>query len=384
MKTLFHDQDEFNVLFVRKEIDDYGLAANEFRLYAHLARRAGDEGAWPSVESMARYCRLSVNTIRRCLRRLKEQNLIHATERPGFTTLYRLTSRRQWKSSAFQIHPSKKNRAPLLWEGSPPKINKGSTTKRRETKESHEGNPLKDNTVTGRLDTSLSIPSGNEVSPPSTPLAGGRSPDDDTAMLMKNNPDKYPQTAIRRKAYAIAELLRFCHWDNCKVRFVKETARAYAEQALKDGHEEKILNSAYDRALHYCHGVTTDEINRGKRHQHQMASPALTVYLARERLSGDPRTIEERWKVVTEKLTEEQRKIIEENAKVQKEIDAKTSEINKWFSRINEEQVHSASCRTATIYQSVDLSSDALQSFNRCSCPHHNFAPLSVRHPDFV
>lgn len=96
-EALQQDQSEFNVLFVHSELDDYGLTPHEFRLYGHLARRAGTKGAWPSVESMAAKCGMKRDTVFRCLKRLKELNLIRVTERSGYTNLYVLTARSQWK-----------------------------------------------------------------------------------------------------------------------------------------------------------------------------------------------------------------------------------------------------------------------------------------------
>ena len=47
MTDLHHDQSEMNVLFVDSAVDDYPLSAEEFRIYAHIARRAGLGEAWP-------------------------------------------------------------------------------------------------------------------------------------------------------------------------------------------------------------------------------------------------------------------------------------------------------------------------------------------------
>ena len=44
-------------LFVRREIDDYGLDPYEFRIYARIARRAGNGEAWESLNNKAcAYC----------------------------------------------------------------------------------------------------------------------------------------------------------------------------------------------------------------------------------------------------------------------------------------------------------------------------------------
>lgn len=338
MRTLHQDQSEFNVLFVRAEIDDYGLTANQFRIYAHLARRAGANGAWPSVKSMANHCLMNEDTIRRCLKRLKELNLIHAMERSGATTVYTLTSRSQWKAIRPINDPSEKRGAPLVSESTPPETRDGRGRKRGETKESHEGYPLKDNTVGRQSDVQEASLPPQTVSQESLFIPDGRPPNGEPAMNGQNvqgdpvhDSIQSSQSLIQRKAYAVAERLQFLHWDNSKIFFVKQTAKAYAEKALQDGHDEQVILKAYETALRYCHRVITDEICRGKRHQSEKASPALTVWLARERLSGDPGTVDQRWKVIAEKLTAEKRKVIEEDTKVRQEVAEKAPEISTWF-----------------------------------------------------
>jgi hypothetical protein len=332
MKTLQHDPSEFNVLFVHSEIDDYGLSSQEFRVYAHLARRAGKSGAWPAIDSIAKHCRQNRDTVYECLKRLKELNLIHAHKRPGATTIYTLTPRSQWKPYKEEV--SEKEGYPPVSDT--PHREQGDTRvseKRGYKGNPSEGTPSKDNTVRG-----LSAHDQTNKTPirdPGSPLQSGPALFQKVAdsQYERTSPGTEKQTPIRRKAYAAAQRLRLLHWDNCKVRFVKETARSYAEGALEAGHEEKTLTQAYERALRYCHGHTTDEMCRGERLKHEKASPALTVWLARERLKSDSHTIEERWKEVVSKLTTEKRKAIEEEAKIRQQINEKTHEINVWFAQ---------------------------------------------------
>jgi hypothetical protein len=332
MNTLQHDRSEINALFVHSEIDDYGLTTQEFRVYAHLARRAGKDGAYPSVDSMAAKCRINRDTAYECLKRLKFLNMIRATKRPGDTTIYTLTPRSQWKENPEEV--SETEGYPLNSDTSYRKARDTQVSENRGYKGNpSEGTPLKDNTVVRQTAAS---PLSKNDSLTQAPKANGRSPNGDAAVFKEDvSEKKTPQAPIRKKAYAVAERLRSCHWDNCKVRFVKETARSYAEQALEDGHDEKELHSAYDEALHYCHRLATDEINQGKRHQAEKASPALTVYLSREHLKAEPRTVTERWEAIIETLAEKRQKAIEANDKVQKEIKAKLPEINEWFARTN-------------------------------------------------
>jgi hypothetical protein len=133
---------------------------------------------------------------------------------------------------------------------------------------------------------------------------------------------KPPQSPICRKAYAIMERLEWLHWDNCKVRFGKQGARAYAEQALNDGHLEGAIISAYAAALSYCHGLTTDEMDNGKRARHDKATPALTIDLARRRLECDGKTPNERWDFTVTQLE-----------KRRQEVTKLSAEATAWFAK---------------------------------------------------
>jgi hypothetical protein len=144
---LCQDQSEFNVLFVHSEIDDYGLSKEEFRIYAHLARRAGQGSAWPSIESIAAKCIIHPDTVYAVLRRLKELNLIRVQPRPGFTSVYTLTPRSQWKPPRTQGAPETEGYPSI--SGIPPGKRRGRRVPEKKGYEGNpvEGNPLKDNTV---------------------------------------------------------------------------------------------------------------------------------------------------------------------------------------------------------------------------------------------
>ncbi len=327
MKILRQDRSVFNCIFVHSELDDLGLDPHEFRIYAHLARRAnGKTKAWPGITSMSESCRMKRNTVIRVIRQLEERRLIRVIRKSGGLSEYLLTSPSEWKKNS-EISTSSDTSIPNgtgtgldtgISNGTGSVLDTGAVSQRTLPPvpfgilkgNPSEGNPLKDNTADG-LSASRDV-----VQQIDSVRDGNRS---------QNNHTKSSQSPIKRKAYAIAELLQFQHWDNCKVSFVKETARAYAEKALRDGHDEQIILKAYEIALRYCHGVVTDGICRDKRRQHEKASPALTVWLAHQRLSGDPRTIEQRWQEIISKLTAEKQKI-------HREITEKSPEINAWFS----------------------------------------------------
>ena len=86
-------------LFVRREIDDYGLDPYEFRIYARITRRAGNGEAWESITNMASACCMSLSRARRALHLLKLAKLVKSSERPGYSTVYRLTPQHKWVAS---------------------------------------------------------------------------------------------------------------------------------------------------------------------------------------------------------------------------------------------------------------------------------------------
>ncbi|WP_009630471.1 hypothetical protein [Synechocystis sp. PCC 7509] len=64
-------------LFVRREIDDYGLDTCEFRIYARITHRAGNGEAWESLNNMASACRMTLSRVRLALQIL---NLAEITQ----------------------------------------------------------------------------------------------------------------------------------------------------------------------------------------------------------------------------------------------------------------------------------------------------------------
>lgn len=140
--ALVHDQSEFNVIFVHSRLDDYGLNAAQFRAYCHLARRASSGAAWPSIESIARVCRLHPKTVRSALRVLTRHSLLTREERPGRTPLYKLTPPSQWHPPKhIDQHPSKTNTPVSDGKGTPLKPSQGYPSQM----EPDEGNPSEGN-----------------------------------------------------------------------------------------------------------------------------------------------------------------------------------------------------------------------------------------------
>lgn len=137
-------------IFVHSTLDDAGLSANEFRVYAHIARRAGNGTAFPAVASIAEVCRIHKDTVWAVLRSLEERGMVVRIARTGAANIYRLTDPKAW------TNPSKagsgKEGAPEM-EGLGAPENKGCPPPETE---GYEGTPTKDiqrRTSTTRIDS---------------------------------------------------------------------------------------------------------------------------------------------------------------------------------------------------------------------------------------
>ena len=165
-RNLFHDENAFNILFIRAELDDYVLTRDRVsRLCASWRDAPGSDGAWPSIASMSKKCRLHEDTARRCLRGLRKLNLVKAQVRPGATTVYVLTPFSEWKPVPSKGHPSEDRGAPLLSEGTPPKIEEGGPPNMGRGRYIQEGYPLKENTVAAPSE----VPGSTHSTLPATP-----------------------------------------------------------------------------------------------------------------------------------------------------------------------------------------------------------------------
>jgi hypothetical protein len=92
------DRDDFNFIFVHKELDDFGLDPYSFRIYSRIVRRAGKGEAFESNKNMAAGCRMSEAQVKRSLKTLTTHGLIIKESRPGTTCIYRVAPRRNWSN----------------------------------------------------------------------------------------------------------------------------------------------------------------------------------------------------------------------------------------------------------------------------------------------
>ncbi|MCC5610480.1 helix-turn-helix domain-containing protein [Nostoc sp. CHAB 5834] len=84
--------------FIPAWLDDYGLNPPEFRVYAHIARRAGKTGkCWESVVNIAKACRLCRNLTLKALQSLTEKyRFLIRNKREGETYEYSLAPQSEW------------------------------------------------------------------------------------------------------------------------------------------------------------------------------------------------------------------------------------------------------------------------------------------------
>jgi hypothetical protein len=82
---------------VGSEIDEAGLSAIEFRIYAHLVRRAEKDGeCFPSIGHICAHCRCRRRTAVEAIRSLEERKFISSHRQYHRPTVYRLRPPQDW------------------------------------------------------------------------------------------------------------------------------------------------------------------------------------------------------------------------------------------------------------------------------------------------
>ncbi|MHC5763120.1 hypothetical protein [Nostoc sp.] len=92
-------------VFIPGFFDDYPLESSEFRLYAHIQRRAGVSGCFESIPKMAKHCYIALKTAKNAIKLLLAAGMIEIQERIGTTNIYTPTTPSSWVSP---------NQVPLL------------------------------------------------------------------------------------------------------------------------------------------------------------------------------------------------------------------------------------------------------------------------------
>ncbi|MCA9836218.1 MAG: helix-turn-helix domain-containing protein [Trueperaceae bacterium] len=118
---------ELKPVFIHSAIDDLGLSLGAFRVYGHLARRAGSSNsAWPSYSSIGEHCfrssypKAQEATLRRkalaAVAELKKFGLIEVQERKLGTTkanksnIYALVPLNTWLQKRDEIRKAKQRK----------------------------------------------------------------------------------------------------------------------------------------------------------------------------------------------------------------------------------------------------------------------------------
>lgn len=128
----------FNIIFIHSTLDDAGLDPKEFRIFAHLSRRASSGVAWPSVKTMGEVCCISQSRVRLALKTLTERGFVTCEERAGRTYLWTINPPEKW--IAVVLTPVKSDSPTPITSDSPPLsllIAEGNPVR-----QSIEGNPL--------------------------------------------------------------------------------------------------------------------------------------------------------------------------------------------------------------------------------------------------
>jgi len=113
--------------FIPSFLDDFRLDPMAFRLYAHIARRAGSGICWESIDRMAEVCQMNRKTAYKSFDILKSQNMILVEKRKGQTSLITLTNHTVWEPipNKGQVTPIPNQVHPYTKSGIPPVPNQG-------------------------------------------------------------------------------------------------------------------------------------------------------------------------------------------------------------------------------------------------------------------
>jgi hypothetical protein len=74
-----------NPMMISAAVDDAGLSTSEFRVLAHVCRRAGDGECWASLPNIAKACRINEKTARASVRSLQQKGWVSIDSRGGMT-----------------------------------------------------------------------------------------------------------------------------------------------------------------------------------------------------------------------------------------------------------------------------------------------------------
>lgn len=88
-------------VFIPSFLDDYGLDPHEFRVYSHIARRAGGGICFEGLKSIARCCLMDIKTVRQKIAVLVDMGMLRFKEQAGRPHNFTLTKHKDWKHPDF-------------------------------------------------------------------------------------------------------------------------------------------------------------------------------------------------------------------------------------------------------------------------------------------
>ena len=80
-----------NPMSISAIVDDSGLTPTEFRVLAHICRRAGEGDCWAGGQSIAAACRVNLKTARRVVADLSKKGWVSIQKRAGQTSVLKPT-----------------------------------------------------------------------------------------------------------------------------------------------------------------------------------------------------------------------------------------------------------------------------------------------------
>ncbi len=112
--------------FIPSFLDDFGLSPFEFRLYSHIARRAGGQGqCWEGIDKMAKVCRMERKTAYKAFQFLEDHRMIRVERKKGATSHVTLTNRSAWIPPDQEVVSDRPTRPPHPLKGTSKKKNSG-------------------------------------------------------------------------------------------------------------------------------------------------------------------------------------------------------------------------------------------------------------------
>lgn len=101
-----NDDRPLPIIFIHAELDDADLDPYEFRIYAHLSRRAGrKQFAWPSIEAIGKHCKIGSTKVKDSLEVLQKRGMIIMQKTEGFSTKYTIKDKQFWVNSCSKTTP---------------------------------------------------------------------------------------------------------------------------------------------------------------------------------------------------------------------------------------------------------------------------------------